>query len=63
MGAISLTVLRERYQDYRHAVLYLAANGTTVIERKIAIQVRDDFERDIRDGILDGLFDEAENWL
>jgi hypothetical protein len=62
MPTITLTELRHRYDAYKESVLYLAMNRTTVPGRKAAIQVRDEFERDIRDGILDGLFAESENW-
>jgi len=62
MGAITLSELRSRYEDYRAAVLLLAQSYTSVAERRNALSVRDEFERDVRDGILDGLFIESENW-
>lgn len=62
MRVITLAELRHRHQAYREAVLILRQNHTSVAERKSAIFVRDEFERDVRDGILDGLFQESENW-
>lgn len=59
---ITLDELRRRYEDYKAAVFLLAASHQTVKDRKDAIAVRDEFEKDIRDGILDELFTESENW-
>jgi hypothetical protein len=62
MRTITLPELRVRYEAYREACILLKANYTTVPERRAAIYVRDEFERDVRDGILDDLFQESENW-
>ena len=62
MPTITLTELRHRYEAYREAVLILMRSNQSVAQRKSAIHVRDEFERDVRDGILDGLFAESENW-
>ncbi len=62
MRTITLPELRLRYEAYREACIILRASYTTVPERRAAIHIRDEFERDVRDGILDGLFVEAENW-
>ncbi len=62
MRTITLPELQLRYEAYREACILLKADYTKVPERKAAIYVRDEFERDVRDGILDGLFLESENW-
>ena len=59
---ISVTDLRQRYHAYREAVLLLGSDGTTVAERKTAIRIREEFEHDVRRGILDEIFVESENW-
>jgi hypothetical protein len=60
---ITLTSLKHRYAAYKESVMLLRASNQSVASRKSAIFVRDEFEKDVRDGILDGLFDEMENWL
>lgn len=59
---VTLTELRHRYDAYRFALMVLASSHRSVAERQSAIDIRDEFERDVRDGILDGLFAESENW-
>lgn len=63
MPPVTLAGLRERYREYQAACLLLASSHKTVAERRDAIDTRDAFEQDVREGILDELFDESENWL
>lgn len=62
MRAVSLPELRQRYDAYKQAVMTLASSQKSVPERRSAIVVRDEFEHDVREGMLDGLFEESENW-
>jgi hypothetical protein len=63
MGAIisvaairQLSTLSGRYGAYREAVLLLGSDGTTVAARKAAIGIREEFEAEVRRGILDDIF-------
>jgi hypothetical protein len=50
---MTIKELGYRYNAYREAILYLRSNGTTVVGRKAAIDVRNEFEADLRDLVFD----------
>jgi hypothetical protein len=63
MGAVisvaairQLSAIGQRYAVYREAVRMLGSDGTTVAERKAAIDIREEFEAEVRRGIFDELF-------
>lgn len=51
--ALDASRLQYAAEEYRHAIDLLAANGTTVADRRAALVIRDDFERRMRSGELD----------
>jgi len=56
MPEFATDALTLRYVAYRRALIVLASDHTTVAERKELLRVRDQFEADLRDGLLDPLF-------
>lgn len=55
----SRRALAEYLHAYRIACVYLQGNGTTVAGRRIAIEVRDQFEKELRAGVYDSVLFEV----